>query len=233
MAPKYGRQYMRSDMTSNNKTECYLALQAIARVLHNVLLTYPSEASVQNLVDNQLGETWPELANSLHNQQGKSLLNTFIQQWSIEQLNELKLDYGQLFFGPGEPAAMPWGSVYLGEQQLLNDESTVALMAFYKLHQISFDLDYNQPLDHIALFYAVLDQMLGQRAENPNDKAVLDTLVILMQQHMLPWSGRCLTLAVKHAQTGFYKAIALLALDFETELAKTMNVMPIPMRLFR
>lgn len=220
-------------MTTNDKTERYLALQAIARVLHNVLLSYPSEASVQTFVDDQLGETWPELTSSEQNQQGKALLQEFTQQWSVSQLNELKLDYGQLFFGPGEPTAMPWGSVYLGEQQLLNDDSTVALMAFYKQQQISFELEYNQPLDHIALFYAVLDQLLGQLAQEPDNKTALETMVVLLQQHMLPWSGRCLSLAIEHAETDFYKAIALLAADFETQLAKTVNVIPMPMRLFR
>ncbi|WP_028773565.1 TorD/DmsD family molecular chaperone [Shewanella waksmanii] len=220
-------------MTTKHRTEEYLALQAIARILHNALLSYPSEALVQTFVDNQLGETWPHLANSEQNQQGRDLLQAFTQQWTVAQLDELKLDYGQLFFGPGEPTAMPWGSVYLGEQQLLNDDSTVALMAFYKQQQISFELEYNQPLDHIALFYAVLDQLLGQLAQEPDNKAALETMVVLLQQHMLPWSGRCLSLAIEHAETDFYKAIALLAADFETQLAKTVNVVPMPMRLFR
>ncbi|WP_394202560.1 molecular chaperone [Shewanella waksmanii] len=220
-------------MTNNEKSDQLLALQAIARVLHNTLLSYPSEASIQAFVDDGLAQTWPQLGNSPINQQGRQLLADFINQWSVEQLNDLKLDYGQLFFGPGEPTAMPWGSVYLCEQQLLNDDSTVALMAFYKEHQISFNLEYNQPLDHIALIYAVIDQLLGQLAENPEDKAILEPLVILLQQHLLPWSGRCLTLAIEHAQSDFYKAIAMLAKDFEAQLASHLQVVPMPMRLFR
>ncbi|QFU20641.1 molecular chaperone TorD family protein [Shewanella eurypsychrophilus] len=217
----------------SDSVNTYSDLQAIARVLHNVLLDYPSETSIDCLAENRLGDTWPNLTHSKENQQGKVLLDRFLAKWNPEQINELKLDYGQLFFGPGEPTAMPWGSVYLGEEQLLNDKSTIALMAFYKQNGISFELAQNQPLDHIALFYAVLDQLLSQLVAEPSNKAVYETMVILIQQHMLPWSGRCLTLAVENAQTDFYKGIALLALDFQAALISEFNIIPVATRLFK
>ncbi|MDO6620950.1 molecular chaperone [Shewanella sp. 6_MG-2023] len=211
----------------------YQELQAIARILHNSLLDYPSEQSIQQLVDDQLGIEWPELNHSEQNKLGKTLLSQFSSQWEISQLNEVKLDYGQLFFGPGTPKAMPWGSVYLGEQNIINDQSTVELMRFYKQFGISFDLKHNQPVDHIALFYAVIDQLLQQLIDEPDNKPAKEALMVLLQQHMLPWSGRCHELAIKHAETDFYKGIALLASDFENVLAKTLNIIPMPMRLFR
>lgn len=208
-------------------------LQAIARILHNTLLNYPSEQSIQYFIDNQIAESWPELSCSLEQQQGQRLLSAYCLQWNIGQINEVKLDYGQLFFGPGEPKAMPWGSVYLSEQQLLNDDTTIKLMQFYKQFGIAFTLDFNQPIDHLALFYGVIVQLLEKLINDPNDKLVTEVLMILLQQHMLPWSGRCLALAQEHAQTDFFKGIALLAIDFEAELAKTMSVVPVSMRLFR
>ena len=211
----------------------YQELQAIARVLHNVFLSYPDEEMINTFVENQLDETWPELTGSETNQQGKKLLNSFFSQWQLEQLTELKLDYGQLFFGPGEPTAMPWGSVYLGEQQLLNDRTTLELMAFYKQHEISFKLDYHQPLDHIGLFYGVIEQLLGMLLLESENQQAKDTLVVLLQRHMLPWSGRCLQLAKTHATTDFYKGIALLAEDFEAVLSNQFKLVPMPMRLFR
>ena len=211
----------------------YLELQAISRLLHNVLLNYPSEDSIQYFIDNKLNLTWPALQGSEVNKQGKSLLNQFLLQWHPEKINDIKLDYGQLYFGPGEPKAMPWGSVYLCDQQQVNDESTLKLMDFYKQKNISFELEYNQPQDHIALFYAVIDQLLELHLAEPENAHVSETLIILLQQHMLPWSGRCHELAIKHAETDFYKGIALLASDFENVLAKTLNIIPMPMRLFR
>ncbi|MBO1897311.1 molecular chaperone TorD family protein [Shewanella sp. BF02_Schw] len=218
---------------TDTTTNIYLELHAIARLLHNVFLDYPTVDSIQYFNDNQLDKNWPVLIGSEANQKGKVLLSQFISQWQPDQINEVKLDYGQLYFGPGEPNAMPWGSVYLGEQQILNDQSTIQLMSFYKKFGISFDLKYNQPIDHISLFYSVIDQLLQQLLDEPNNKLAKEALIILLQQHMLPWSGRCHELAIEYAQTDFYKAIALLSQDFESVLASTMNVVPMPMRLFR
>ncbi|MGI2142535.1 TorD/DmsD family molecular chaperone [Shewanella baltica] len=218
---------------TNKTTDIYLELHAIARLLHNVFLDYPTVDSIQYFDNNQLDQSWPTLINSEHNIQGKILLNKFLSTWQPERINDIKLDYGQLYFGPGEPSAMPWGSVYLGEQQILNDQSTIQLINFYKKVGIKFELKYNQPLDHIALFYSAIDLLLQQLLDEPNNTLAKDTLIILLQQHMLPWSGRCHELAIKHAQTDFYRAIALLAQDFESVLAHTINVVPMPMRLFR
>ncbi|MCL1067367.1 molecular chaperone TorD family protein [Shewanella olleyana] len=211
----------------------YQELQAISRVLHNIFLDYPSEQSIQELVNDHIGEIWPELTQSTQNQQGRALIQQFSEQWNPNLINEVKLDYGQLFFGPGTPKAMPWGSVYLGEQNIINDESTVELKRFYQQFGISFDLKYNQPLDHLALFYAVIDQLLTQMIAEPDNNVAKEALIILLQQHMLPWSGRCLELAIEHAETDFYKGITLLANDFQTVLADTLNVIPMPKRLFK
>lgn len=214
-------------------TNIYLELHAIARLLHNVFLDYPTVDSIQYFNDNQLDQSWPILIDSEANREGKILLSQFLSQWIPSQINEIKLDYGQLYFGPGEPNAMPWGSVYLGEQQILNDESTIKLMRFYNQFGISFNLKYNQPVDHIALFYSVIDQLLQKLFDEPNNQLIKDALTILLQQHMLPWSWRFHELANEHANTQFYKAIALLAKDFESVLADTLNIVPIPIRLFR
>ncbi|MBR9729616.1 molecular chaperone [Shewanella intestini] len=208
-------------------------LQAIARVLHNLLLDYPSESSLQQLVDDQIAQQWPVLTDSPLNKQGKAALALFATKWDSSQINQMKLDYGQLFFGPGEPKAMLWGSVYMGEQQIINDTSTVELMRFYQQFGISFELKYKQPVDHLALFYAVIDQLLEQMMADPKNNVAKEALIILLQQHMLPWAGRCLDLAIEHAETDLYKGVALLAKDFQSSLATTLNVVPMPMRLFR
>lgn len=213
-------------------TDKFLELQAIARLLHNTLLFYPTLQSMDYLIEHDIAMQWPSMGDSSVCG-AKSLLYGYLSQWGSEQINELKLDYGQLFFGPSEPKAMPWGSVYLCEQQLINDESTVALMQLYKQYGIAFSLEYNQPIDHIALFYGVIAELLGQLIDSPDNEQASVVLKIILQQHLLPWSSRCLTLANQHATTDFYKAIALLALAFEAQLAQAMNVIPLSKRLFK
>ena len=211
----------------------FQAGQGIARILHNVLLSYPTDELLSNFKQYDVVETWPEFGQSQDNQMGKTALSRYLSDYSSERLDELKLDYGQLFFGPEEPNAMPWGSVYLGEEQLLNDKSTLKLLAFYKEQGIDFELAYNQPQDHIALFFAVIDRLLGLLVENPDDESVRRTLSVLLQHHMLPWSHRCLELAIERSQTDFYSGVAYLALDFQKVLAEVFQVIPMPVRLYR
>ena len=127
---------------------------------------------------------------------------------------------------------MPWGSVYLSEKQLLNGESTQELMSFYQQQGIEFDLDSNQPVDHIGLFFAVLDQMFGQLAIEENE-ALRSTLVILLQQHLLPWSNRCLSLIQQHAETDFYRGIATLTQAYLDEVCRVLQIVPMPVQLYR
>ncbi|WP_108944167.1 TorD/DmsD family molecular chaperone [Shewanella halifaxensis] len=209
-----------------------LELQAIARLLHNTLLSYPTLESVNYFIEHDIAKQWPSMGKASADT-AKLLLYSYLSQWGNEQINELKLDYGQLFFGPAEPKAIPWGSVYLCEQQLINDESTVALMQLYKQYGITFTLEYNQPIDHIALFYGVIAELLGLLIDKPENKQTSAVLIIILQQHLLPWSSRCLTLANQHAVTDFYKSIALLALDFESKLIESFNVIPMSKHLFK
>ncbi|WP_299797979.1 molecular chaperone [uncultured Shewanella sp.] len=211
----------------------FQAGQGVARILHNTLLSYPTDELLNSFKQFDVAETWPGFGQSSANQTGRAALSQYLSEYSAERLDELKLDYGQLFFGPEEPKAMPWGSVYLGEELLLNDKSTLELLAFYKQQGIDFELEYNQPQDHIALFFGVIDQLLGLLVVNPDDESVRRTVSVLLQHHMLPWSHRCFELAIEHSQTDFYRGIAHLALDFQTVLAEVFQVIPMPVRLYR
>ncbi|MFC3188157.1 molecular chaperone TorD family protein [Shewanella intestini] len=74
-----------------------------------------------------LAQQWPSFHpdNTADCAQGKLLLQKYLIQWRAEKITDLKLDYGQLYLGLGEPKAMPWCSVHLGEQGILNGDSTI------------------------------------------------------------------------------------------------------------
>ncbi|GIU49386.1 molecular chaperone [Shewanella sp. KT0246] len=215
--------------------------QAIARILHNLFCHYPEAELITSFKDNDVAATWPTFAGRSDNQQGRDALTAYLNHWDeAEQLMDLKVDYGQLFFGPGEPKAIPQGSAYLGEDQVHFDASTIALIDFYKQHGVSFELEMPQPVDHIGLFFSVLDSSfakLQQAATNPDSDTDAQQLTqfiqVLLQQHMLPWAGRCLELAKVNAETDFYVGISLLANDYLAELADAFNVLPMPRKLFR
>ncbi|WP_119968109.1 TorD/DmsD family molecular chaperone [Shewanella japonica] len=228
-------------MSIEQSVEQLCEYQAVARILHNLFCHYPEAELIANFKDNDVAATWPEFANRSDNQQGRDALTAYLNQWDeSEHLMDLKVDYGQLFFGPGEPKAIPQGSAYLGEDQVHFDASTIALIDFYKQYGVSFELEMPQPVDHIGLFFSVLDSSFAQLVEaktNPesdvDEQQLTQFIQVLLQQHMLPWAGRCLALAKTNAETGFYLAIALLANDYLTELTDAFKVIPMPRKLFR
>ncbi|WOT04194.1 TorD/DmsD family molecular chaperone [Shewanella youngdeokensis] len=226
-----------STVTASIKPVDFIEYQGLVRILHHCLIRYPEAKLVQELKDCDVAGSWPEFANRAKNRQGREALANFLQHWSVEtdnkQLIELKLDYGQLFFGPGEPKAVPQGSVYLSESQLLNDRSTVALMDFYQQHGVNVAVDYPQPLDHIGLFFAVLDQTFGRLEVETENQALIRFTQVLLQQHLLPWAERCLALALEHATTDFYRGIALLSSDLLTQFEQDFQLVPNQTRLYR
>ncbi|MCL2915228.1 molecular chaperone TorD family protein [Shewanella corallii] len=211
--------------------------QGIARILYHLLSHYPEAEMIHDFIHNDVAASWPTFASEGQgrdgNRVGREALSHFLQQWDDSQLTELQLDYGQLFFGPGEPKAIPQGSVYLGEEQLLNDRSTVALMDYYKVHGVELQMANRQPVDHIGFFFAVLDSTLGRLEQERTNEELKQFVQLLLGKHLLPWSGRCLELAAEHAQTEFYFGVALLAEDFLKQLANDFNVVPVSARLFR
>ncbi len=218
-------------MSPSSQVNMY-ELQGLARILHNVLFYDPTTDLIENFIEHQVIESWPTFSDSQAEVDAKAQIQGYLHAWKNDKALSLKLDYGQLFYGPGEPSAVPWGSVYLEEKQLLNGESTQALMAFYQQQGVSFELDSNQPVDHIGLFFAVMDPMLGQLAKEENQD-INNTLTILLQQHLLPWASRCLTLMEQNAQTDFYKGFAILTQAYLDQLSHMLKIVPVSARLFR
>ena len=156
----------------------FVEYQGLARILHHSLIRYPEAGFIDGLKECDVAGSWPEFGHRQENSNGRKVLGAFLHQWSSDidsrlldkAVITLKLDYGQLFFGPGEPKAVPQGSVYLCEEQLINDRTTVELMDFYRVNGVELQLDFKQPMDHIGLFFAVLDQqqelLLIQRFQN-------------------------------------------------------------------
>ncbi|GIU23410.1 molecular chaperone [Shewanella sp. MBTL60-007] len=219
----------------------FVEYQGVARILHHCLIRYPEADFINGLKECDVAGSWPEFGGREQNSTGRQLLGDFLKQWSSEESAEdaekalitLKLDYGQLFFGPGEPTAVPQGSVYLCEEQLINDRTTVELMDFYRAHGVELQLDYKQPIDHIGLFFAVLDQTFGRLQSESDNQALIRFTQVLLQQHLLPWAMRCCQLANEHAKTDFYRGFALLTTDFLLQLQQDFQVLPVDKRLFR
>lgn len=209
-----------------NKTVENQELRAIAQIFHSVLMVYPESNLINDFKAQNLAENWPRLTHSQREQQGIDELTYFLDKWDAtdENVINLKLEYGRLFYGPETPKATPWGSTYLSPSQLLNDSSTIELKNFYKEHDIRISAESNEPIDHIGLFMAVLAYLLEKMIENPEATKYKSILVELLEKHFLPWADRCLVLAYEHAGSGYYKGFANLGLEFFDYLIQHFNL---------
>ncbi|MCG9095498.1 Tat proofreading chaperone DmsD [Laribacter hongkongensis] len=116
----------------------------------------------------------------------------------------LAREHQRLFVGPAALPAPPWGSVYLDEESVLFGDSTRALQAFAGRHGIALETGQREPLDHFGL----VCWLVAHAAEASDEAAVHE----LLCEHLLPWSGRFLSLFEEaSAGTPFYQAAAGLA----------------------
>jgi len=212
-----------------------IEMQAIANVMHTVLSMYPESDLIDTFKSQNIADSWPRLSNSADELQGLQYLKQYLENWqnTEDELIQLKLDYGQLFFGPGTPQAAPWGSAYTSTSLLLNDRTTVELKAFYTANGIKIDLNTNEPIDHIGLIVAVLAFLLEQMISNAGDSSVKGVMKSLLQDHLLPWGDRCLELAVIHAKTDFFKGFSILFRECFLRLAQIFEITPKSIAIYR
>ncbi|AOV96560.1 DMSO reductase maturation protein DsmD [Edwardsiella hoshinae] len=108
----------------------------------------------------------------------------------------------RLFIGPHALAAPPWGSVYLDRESVLFGDSTLALRQWMRAQGIDWQSDSREPEDHIGLLLLLVAWLAEGQPQ---------LLAPLLQQHLLPWSGRYLTLLSQAADHPFYQGVAALS----------------------
>ncbi|WP_395677628.1 Tat proofreading chaperone DmsD, partial [Enterobacter sp.] len=123
----------------------------------------------------------------------------------------------RLFIGPYALPAPPWGSVWLDRESVLFGESTLALRQWMRENAIAFDMQQNEPEDHIG----TLLMLAAWLAENGRDTQCDQ----LLAWHLLPWSHRFLSVFIDNAGHPFYVALGKLA---QLTLADWQSTLLIP-----
>ncbi|MCS6037733.1 molecular chaperone TorD family protein [Klebsiella pneumoniae subsp. pneumoniae] len=98
----------------------------------------------------------------------------------------------RLFIGPWALPAPPWGSVWLDKESVLFGDSTLALRQWMRENGIALEADGNEPEDH---FGTVLPGGMVVR-----NGAGCVVQLQLLARHLLPWSGRFLSVFVDHCR---------------------------------
>lgn len=125
---------------------------------------------------------------------------------------ELRRDYAQLFVGPFEVTAPPYGSTYLDNPDRVMTESTVAATEWYNREGLDVGLD--EPPDHVAAeleFVGVLALAEYEEAATGNTDAAVgwaQKQYEFLSQHLGRWISEFTANVREHARTDFYRVLA-------------------------
>lgn len=144
-------------------------------------------------------------------------LATLAQTFKTPADEPLSEAWQRLFIGPYALPAPPWGSVWLDRESVLFGESTLALRQWMRENAIAFDMQQNEPEDHIG----TLLMLAAWLAENGRDTECDQ----LLAWHLLPWSHRFLSVFIDNAGHPFYEALGKLA---QLTLADWQSTLLIP-----
>jgi TorA maturation chaperone TorD len=189
-------------------------------VLSKALQSNPDKEWLQALIEQDvfsevpLESTCPELENGL----------CYLQAWthanrdglSDESFTHLQGDYMRLFVGLGKTLAPCWESVYFNEDQTIFQAETLKVRIWYRRFGLEPEKLYQEPDDHLGLelsFLAYLAQTALQALEE-NDIAKFEQTLLAQSQfiseHPLRWAPEWCRLVDQHAETDFYRGLALL-----------------------
>lgn len=194
------------------------ALAEITPILATNMYHDPSDKMLEMYQENDFNLCYPLLSESKTRSEGVALVSNYMKQYSSEQLPELRLDFNQLFIGPGKMKVPLWGSYYLSEDNLLFGPSTQKLQERIDALGISLstvDGD-NQPVDHISLVLQLVEFTL-------NEEKSLE-LRAIVTEHLVPWAYRVAELTIEHAKTDFYLGWGLLLKDYLDVLVESNGI---------
>jgi TorA maturation chaperone TorD len=128
--------------------------------------------------------------------------------------DDLLIDYTRLFLGPIDTRAKPYGSVWLGGDATLMQDSTMAVLALYA--EGGFDLaeDFRELPDHVAAELEFLYLLIWKEDEARRnlDLAALAATTALrrrfLSEHLGAWVGPFAAAVGEGAQTAYYRELA-------------------------
>ena len=129
-------------------------------------------------------------------------------------LEQLKIDYTQLFVGPFKLLAPPYGSFYLEDSKIMGD-STIDVRNRYE--QEGLDIVIKDAPDHIAMELEFIYYLIVRQSQAANEEDI--QLYQQKQQsflcsHLTGWLPEFTEKVQENAQTEFYKKLAALTKIF-------------------
>lgn len=130
---------------------------------------------------------------------------------------ELSADYCDLFLKSDKNAALPYASMYIGKQGLLNDVPAQEMAALMSKHGIAVSESLNEPADHIAIELDFLGNLVIRSNELEQEKHLDDALIeqeSFIQTHILSWIPQFSAKCDQYDEFGFYASVAQVLIAF-------------------
>lgn len=192
---------MNSSVTPEHPLSNAEVVSLTGRMLGAIFYYSPDKADVAPIIDllshDGWATEWP-CGDMVDIQQVALLIRSGLESENRQTLDEA---YQRLFIGPDALPAPPWGSVYLDHESVIFGDSTLALRRWQSTLGIEVQQQQREPEDHIGLLLMLAAWLAESRPEQ---------ITPLLAEHLLPWSGRFLTLLDENAQHPFYQGIARL-----------------------
>jgi len=131
-----------------------------------------------------------------------------------QDLQELLIDYTRLFLGPVDAPARPYGSIWLGTESELMQESTMAVLDLYREGGFDVADDFRDLPDHVAAELEFLYLLLFRSAQaaalgDPGARDAASALRMrFMHEHLGAWIGPFARAVRSGAETDYYRALA-------------------------
>jgi putative dimethyl sulfoxide reductase chaperone len=140
--------------------------------------------------------------------------------FTAEDPQTLLVDYTRLFLGPVDALAKPYGSAWLGGQQALMQDSTMAVQQLYAEGGFEISEDFRELPDHVAAELEFLYLLIFREtaARRDGDLESLEAMAAVrrrfLAQHLGAWIGSFARAIESGAQTKFYRELAELTKRF-------------------
>jgi TorA maturation chaperone TorD len=198
-------------------------------VLAKLIYVYPEKKWIESLIAEDVFAEVPFANNQADVVAGANLMQSWCNAHrdglSMEEFDDLRVDFTHLFLGPDKAPAAPWESVYFCDERLVFQQQTLQVREWYARFGLEPIHLHQEPDDHIGLELEFLAHLakLGLQALEANDSARFDELLKAQREFFMEWSQ----LVEENAKTDFCRAIALLTRGSLTELASMLAV-PVP-----
>jgi putative dimethyl sulfoxide reductase chaperone len=201
-------------------------------VLGKLLYKYPDQAWYQSLADDEIFIELPVFSEQAELHEGISLLKKWSENYqggAQGRFDELRNEYTRLFIGLGTVLAPPWESVFFSEKRLIFQEETLQVRSWYRQFGLEVEKINHEPDDHLGLELAFLAHLSGLAAEALQNsdlekyeeiqKAYLQFLI----EHPLRWAEIWCEQVLAHAQTDFFRGLALIIKGVFVEKASAVK----------